>query len=116
MLHAWGASRSEVPQWCVPLILATPNMKTQAKQAITGKKMSEELLKQRADLAGTFDAATSKASEAKAEADKASERIEIFDASHPQIMRAVNKAAGDRKREVRAAEIAEAAPAEGEDA
>ena len=80
--------------------------------------MSEELLKQRVNLATAFDEAMSKSSAAKADAEKASQRIEIFDHENPQIMRAVNKAANERKQAQRAAEIADAepgeAPAEGE--
>ncbi len=72
--------------------------------------MSEELLKQRVALAGTLDVATEKSRVAKAEAEKASEMVQIFDAEHPEIMRAVNRAAGDRKKEHRAAAIAKASP------
>ena len=68
-----------------------------------GKKMSDKLFEKRANLTMAYQDATDKLVEARETAGKAKEQILIFDDNHPEVMQAISKEMGERKKAAHAA-------------
>ena len=66
--------------------------------------MSDKLFEERADLLMAHQDATEQLVEARETARKAKYEILVFDDSHPEVMQAVNKEMGERKKAAHAAE------------
>ncbi len=68
-----------------------------------GKKMSDKLFEARANLTMAYQDATDKLVEAREVAAEAKKKILIFDDNYPEVMQAVNKEMGERKKAAHAA-------------
>lgn len=76
--------------------METPAMMSPVAPASMGRIMSS--LEARNKLSATHEAALTAFQKAKKACDDASEKVEVFDTKHPEVMEAVHKEAGKKKQ------------------